>query len=476
MYGSEPLKPSSLQIMKKTIQFLSIAVLALISAVASAQPVPPYTIWLTGSLSNCSPAGSNIQVLYTPDNITFETVTVPVTPNCTFGDTIYVSTPSGTLSINYPCNGALETISATYSIDLFGFASVVLNLNCISNELDCLGIPGGSAVPGSPCDDNDANTVNDAWTASCTCEGEAIEYVDCLGVPNGSAVAGTPCDDNDPMTSNDTWNANCECAGDTTVMYDCLGVAGGTAWPGTPCDDNNPDTYNDYWTADCLCQGIADDYCEANFWVLQGYTFGNGNEPGTIDSTIVIPIPNEIWVWNLSSSSTGNMTFLWTFGDGTSSTDAYPTHVYDGTGPYELCLTITDGFGCQNTYCQTITVDGEGIFNGIVGNQNDDRSVITLNVVAEQPIAANVTEVSTDIALWPNPVQNVINMSIKGKLNGQVNMSIVDMNGKVVTQSSNVVRSGNNQVQIDVTDLKPGMYMMQIGNGTQTTTRRFVKQ
>ncbi|HMN06036.1 MAG TPA: T9SS type A sorting domain-containing protein [Flavobacteriales bacterium] len=36
---------------------------------------------------------------------------------------------------------------------------------------DCLGVPGGSALPGNTCDDGDPNTTGDVWDASCECTG-----------------------------------------------------------------------------------------------------------------------------------------------------------------------------------------------------------------------------------------------------------------------------------------------------------------
>jgi hypothetical protein len=49
---------------------------------------------------------------------------------------------------------------------------------------------------------------------------------DCLGVPGGTATVGTPCNDGNPNTGNDTYNANCECVG---LLIDCANVPGGTA-------------------------------------------------------------------------------------------------------------------------------------------------------------------------------------------------------------------------------------------------------
>jgi hypothetical protein len=127
---------------------------------------------------------------------------------------------------------------------------VVIDAN---TPLDCLGVGNGTALPGTACDDGNANTGNDTWNASCTCAGVLI---DCAGVPGGSAVAGSPCDDGNSNTVGDVYTANCQCIG---VLYDCLGVAGGSALPGTPCNDGNPDTGGDAYNFNCQCQGLPID-------------------------------------------------------------------------------------------------------------------------------------------------------------------------------------------------------------------------
>jgi len=69
-----------------------------------------------------------------------------------------------------------------------------------------------------------------------------------------------------------------------------------------------------------------------------------------------------VWFSNNTSGTGFQTTWSWDFGDGTTSTDAQPTHVFPGLGSYEVCLTATSiyelqGGGvitCQDTYCQVV--------------------------------------------------------------------------------------------------------------------------
>lgn len=130
------------------------------------------------------------------------------------------------------------------------------NCLCIGQPADCAGTPGGPALPGTACDDGNANTIDDVYSSLCQCLG--IAY-DCLGVPGGTAMPGTPCDDGNPGTGGDTYGAGCDCNGQ---IIDCAGVIGGTTLPGTPCNDGNPLSGGDVFNGSCVCAGQFATDCE----------------------------------------------------------------------------------------------------------------------------------------------------------------------------------------------------------------------
>lgn len=129
------------------------------------------------------------------------------------------------------------------------------NCQCVGLLIDCAGTPGGNVHAGSPCNDNDADTGGDVYNANCACVGQPY---DCTGIPGGTATVGTPCNDNNGATGNDRYNADCQCVGQP---FDCLGIPGGATVPGTLCNDNNPATSGDVFTANCICAGTLAEDC-----------------------------------------------------------------------------------------------------------------------------------------------------------------------------------------------------------------------
>jgi hypothetical protein len=60
---------------------------------------------------------------------------------------------------------------------------------------------------------------------------------------------------------------------------------------------------------------------------------------------------------DMSSDSDGTIvTWLWDFGDNTSSTQASPGHTYDVAGSYTVSLTVTDDDGATHTTSEEVTV------------------------------------------------------------------------------------------------------------------------
>ncbi len=63
--------------------------------------------------------------------------------------------------------------------------------------------------------------------------------------------------------------------------------------------------------------------------------------------------------WQVGFKSSFNkpvLSYFWDFGDGESSTEANPFHVYKKGGSYKVCLTIKSLNGCESTICNFVAV------------------------------------------------------------------------------------------------------------------------
>jgi hypothetical protein len=121
------------------------------------------------------------------------------------------------------CHLFLEFLSNLQPSDTIGggypvqnkFLHPTLCWTSSAQVVDCLGVPDGQALPGTPCDDGNEDTINDGYSASCVCQGE-----DCEGVAGGMALPGSPCDDGDANTIEDLWLSGCICLGTPTGLSD----------------------------------------------------------------------------------------------------------------------------------------------------------------------------------------------------------------------------------------------------------------
>lgn len=137
---------------------------------------------------------------------------------------------------------------------------------------------GTCIYPGSPCDDGNPNTINDSIGPNCNCVGTlnvpgctdptSCNYNPLATIDDGSCLyPGSLCDDNNPNTINDSINPDCVCVGEIIVPgctdplscnYNPLANQndGSCTYPDAPCDDNNPDTMNDAYNSTCDCVGM----------------------------------------------------------------------------------------------------------------------------------------------------------------------------------------------------------------------------
>lgn len=158
-----------------------------------------------------------------------------------------------------------------------------------------------------------------------------------------------------------------------SVWTVCVYVTSGSCEPWTDCyvvDTTNP---------------TGGGECELTFEVIQSVDEAGNEIPGSLD--VIVP------------ELEGQPTYFWDFGDEGTSTEASPTHTYEGNGPYMLCLTATWGLNtiCTATYCDSVSVDENGMINFMDG--------FTINVNPQGGVnSVEGADVAPSLNMFPNPV------------------------------------------------------------------------
>ena len=159
-----------------------------------------------------------------------------------------------------------------------------------------------------------------------------------------------------------------------------------------------------------------------------------------------IPVPGFS---NIIKNDTVNFTYTgtsgidsltWTFGDGSTSADTSPVHIYTVAGVYTVCVTIYTSCaknGSNDTFCKDV--------------------VIRLDSTASGSGISNISLLK-DVQIFPNPATGTISICATENI---IDIAITNLMDQTVYKQACKAR----QVQVDVSDLSPGMYFIKI-NGT----------
>jgi gliding motility-associated-like protein len=92
------------------------------------------------------------------------------------------------------------------------------------------------------------------------------------------------------------------------------------------------------------------------------------------------PVPSlENKATRFTNESTGATNYLWNFGDGDTSVEVNPSHLYNATGTFNVCLTAINEAGCSDSIClpvQAIINPLLAVPNAFTPTQQGSNSII----------------------------------------------------------------------------------------------------
>ena len=80
----------------------------------------------------------------------------------------------------------------------------------------------------------------------------------------------------------------------------------------------------------------------------------------------------------------------------------------------------------------------------------------------------------SNLSVYPNPAKDNLTISIENLKDGNIELTLLDMNGKVVINKNAVATKGRNLITMDISNLKSATYLLVSDDGQHKTAKRVV--
>jgi len=196
------------------------------------------------------------------------------------------------------------------------------------------------------------------------------------------------------------------------------------------------------------------------------YQFGSGvcsaNFFPYIDST------QANLVYLIENSTGNNLTYLWDFGDGITSSQQFPTHTYNSYGTYNICLTVSDSVGgCVDIFCMLLQLDSinKTFFGYSVIVVPDPFGITGIN---------NEESNYTETKIYPNPASAKVYVELTG-WSTSATITLFNVIGQVLSSEVISLNPGKNTIELDLNNYLKGLYFIRIDSEKLRETKRISK-
>jgi parallel beta-helix repeat protein len=152
--------------------------------------------------------------------------------------------------------------------------------------------------------------------------------------------------------------------------------------------------------------------------------------------------------FDATASAPAVTSYDWDFGDGNTGTGVTPQHTYSANGTYNVRLVVTNS-------CETDTLTQQVVIEGISLEEN---------------------ALSRSLEIFPNPTSTSVNVSFDAQGAQSADIRLMDLSGRQVRTITADNLNGKHTIEVKMSDLADGVYMLSINAGGMQTTRRIIKQ
>ena len=161
--------------------------------------------------------------------------------------------------------------------------------------------------------------------------------------------------------------------------------------------------------------------------------------------------------WNISNA-------VWSWGDGSTSNGLWSSHTYSAAGMYQICLTVTVSCGSTSSTCATYSIS------------KMSNAMIQINVISPELVSVGLNESfasGAEVLVYPNPGNGLFNLEVQGNNADVLQVKVYNLQGGLVADK-NLGKQDGSPSQLDLQDLAPGIYLIQINEGHTVQQKKLI--
>jgi hypothetical protein len=152
----------------------------------------------------------------------------------------------------------------------------------------------------------------------------------------------------------------------------------------------------------------------------------------------------------LKNLSTNGITYLWSFGDGKTSTIENPLHIYEQEGSFLVTLKAYNACGFSS---KTVAI------------KKRDKKCTALGI-------NGVDLSSSDVYIFPNPARDNTQILGVGLPNGKYKLAIRNLLGQSVYEDEIRIIGNEVDVKLEIAKYASGEYLIELSNDTESIVRK----
>ncbi len=118
-----------------------------------------------------------------------------------------------------------------------------------------------------------------------------------------------------------------------------------------------------------------------------------------------------------------------------------------------------------------------GSFIDTTGGAMNNTDCNTITLKASNPSAIDELQQDRKLQIYPNPAAEKVTLKLTGDLKGEAFVTIRDVSGRIIAHKDlGKINSGTADLQINVADLLPGIYLLELHNEGSKAIGKLVKQ